>query len=99
MFGKFTKENKRSNLEKEIDSLLAVMSTTQPASDEYKTMSENLERLYKAKSLESERKRKVSPDTIAVGMFSIGQMLLLLNYEKMDIVRSKALGFIFKGRV
>ena len=96
---KNTTKDKRTNLEKEIDSVLDIMSTTQPASDEYKTMTESLEKLYKAKASESERKVKVSPDTIAVGVFGILQLLLIMRYEEARVITTKAFGYVMKGRV
>ena len=42
---------------------------------------------------------RISPDAIFNGLISIGGMLLVLNYEKVDIIRSKAFGLIPKGRV
>lgn len=42
---------------------------------------------------------RISPDALFGGLMSLGSMLLVLNYEKMDIVRSKAFSLIPKGRV
>ena len=42
---------------------------------------------------------RISPDALFNGLISIGSMLLVLNYEKVDIIRSKAFGLIPKGRV
>ena len=49
---KFTKWDKRTKLEKEIDEVLDVMSTLKPNSTEYSAISDNLEKLYKTKSYE-----------------------------------------------
>ena len=42
---------------------------------------------------------KVSPDTLLVVAGNLAGILLILNFEKMDIVRSKAMSFVLKGRV
>lgn len=42
---------------------------------------------------------KITPDTVLVAATNILGILLILNFEKLDIVRSKAIGFILKGRV
>jgi hypothetical protein len=97
MFKKITKKDKRTNLEKEIDSVLYVMHTCYPDSDEYTTMSENLERLYKAKA--NEKDRHVSPDTKLIVAGNLLGIALILWHEKADIITSKALGFVLKGRV
>lgn len=50
-------------------------------------------------SMLSETKLKITPDTVVIAVTNIVGILLVLNFEKFDIVRSKALGFILKGRV
>lgn len=42
---------------------------------------------------------KFTPDTLLVVGGNLMGILLILNFEKMDIIRSKALGFVLKGRV
>lgn len=42
---------------------------------------------------------EISPDTLLVVAGNLVGILLILNFEKMDIVRSKAIGFVLKGRV
>ena len=97
MFNKITKKDKRTNLEKEIDSLLEAMYDVDASSDEYTKMSENLERLYRAKACE--RNREISPDTIALIAGNLLGIVLILGYEKANVITSKALGFVVKGRV
>jgi hypothetical protein len=92
-----TGKDKRTKLEKEIEDLLAEMRLFKRSSPEYSTMAENVKILYEAKSCE--KQRHVSPDTIAQGMFSIGGILLILNFEKIGSLTSKAVGFVIKGRV
>jgi hypothetical protein len=94
---KITKKDKRTKLEKEIDSVLEQMSAWTPDTEEYSAMSVNLEQLYKARA--QERIHHISPDTIAVVAGNLLGIVLILNFEKTDIIRTKALGFILKGRV
>ena len=42
---------------------------------------------------------KFTPDTLLVVGGNLLGILLILNFEKMDIVRTKAIGFVLKGRV
>ena len=42
---------------------------------------------------------KVTPDTVLIAATNILGILLILNFEKLDIVRSKAFGLLLKGRV
>lgn len=44
-------------------------------------------------------KWKVSPDTLAVVFGNLAGILLILNFEKLDIVRSKAMSFVLKGKL
>ena len=47
----------------------------------------------------SENKWKINLDTLMVVAGNLFGILLILNFEKMDIVRSKAISFVLKGRV
>ena len=94
---KLTKKDKRTNLEKEIDRILKEAEYLNPDSEKYSQIAENIERLYKAKSYEKDS--KVSPDTMAVIIGNILGIVLILGYEKTNIITSKALGFVLKGRV
>lgn len=42
---------------------------------------------------------KFTPDTLLVVGGNLMGILLILNFERLDIVRSKALSFVLKGRV
>lgn len=89
--------DKQSPLDKEILNLLKQMETKSRDSEEYSVMSENLERLYKAKSYE--QVRRVSPDTLAVVAGNLLGIALILGYEQVGVISTKALGFVIKGRV
>lgn len=88
---------KKSKLDKVIDSILDDMSKLEANSDEYGDMANNLEKLLKAKSYE--KQKGISPDTIAIVAANLIGIVLILKHEKVDIITSKAMGFILKGRV
>ena len=92
----FTKKDKRTNLEKEIDSVLLIMSGYSPASTEYTSMMNNLEKLYKAR--DDEKSRRVKPDTLWVVGGNLVGVFGMLYYERINIITSKVLGHIVKGR-
>lgn len=94
---RITKRDRRTNLEKEIDRVLEEMSKLLPDSSEYKTIGDNLEKLYKAKG-ESD-KLKVKPDTIILVVGNLLGIVLILGYEQTNIITSKALNLVIKGRV
>lgn len=41
----------------------------------------------------------ITPDTLVVAVTNIAGILLILNFEKIDILRSKAISFVLRGRV
>jgi len=94
---KLFKKDKRTNLEREIDSVLAIMSVWTPKSKEYTTMVENLEKLYKMKT--ESRVQKIKPDTIALLAGNLLGIVLILTYERTNVITTKALNFVTKGRV
>ena len=93
---KITKD-KRSKLEKEIDEAIDVMSVLTKWSDEYRIMADNLEKLMKAQSYDAKR-QVIKIETLLTIGGNLAGILLILNYEKLDIVTSKAIGFVLKGR-
>lgn len=95
----FTKKDKRTNLEKEIDSVLEYIQSMTPESEEYTEITKNLERLYKAREGEKSKERHMSPDTMLLVAGNLLGILVILGYEKADIITSKAIGFVLKGRV
>ena len=97
MFKKITKRDKRTNLEREIDAVIEEMSQYSRDSKEYSDIAVNLERLYKAKACD--RDRRVTPDTIAIIAGNLLGIALIIWHEKADVITSKALGFVLKGRV
>ena len=97
MFGIITKKDKRTDLEKEIHSVLCNMSTYSPDDEEYTVMSKNLETLYKAKALEKDK--GVKPEVIFNGVVFLAGTALVLYFEKANVITSKAFGAVFKGRV
>lgn len=97
MFRLFKRKDKRDKLEKEIDDILEEMTYQTKSGENYAKNIEHLERLYKAKSLE--KSRKISPDTKAIVLANLAGIVLILTYEKLDHISSKAIGFVLKGRV
>lgn len=93
----FTRKDKRTSLEKEIDAVLAIMKLSAPSSKEYTAMTDNLVKLYKAR--DDEKSRGIKPDTIAVGVFGLAQVMLILYQEQFCIITSKAMNYVIKGRV
>jgi hypothetical protein len=93
---KLVKRDKRTKLDKEIDRVLSEMEKVSSDSEQYAAMVDNLEVLYKFKN---ENKNLISKDTIAIIAGNLLGIVLILGYEKANVITSKALGFVLKGRV
>lgn len=96
----FTKDN-RTNLEKEIDRVIEEMKSLSPDTDEYSKKASNLVKLCEANS--KTYRRGVELDTLipplVVGGISLVQTIMILFREETNVVTSKALGFVIRGRV
>jgi hypothetical protein len=82
-----------------IDAANSRLFGLEPDTDEYNKVLDQIERLHKLKSRESEGKMRVSPDTLIIVGANLLGIVLILNYEKLDIVTSKALGFVGKSKI
>lgn len=86
----FTKKSNKKQIEELIDSLTMSISLEDPTSENYKLMTENLKILEEAKSKED----GVSKDATIGVMSNVGLALLILNYEKIGVITSKAFQLI-----
>ena len=60
---------------------------------------DDLNKKYKAYTEMLKPAWKVTPDTLVVAGTNLAGILLILNFEKFDLVRSKAMSFVLQGRV
>ena len=92
------KSGNLESLEKEVEALLEDMVIEGRDSDTYSKMAESLEKICKAKSYE----KTASPiDWNEVTLNILGciiPVLMILNFEKLDIMKSKAFQLIRKIR-
>lgn len=88
------KEREETALDKVINENLRWLD---PNSDDYMQSIEALERLYKLKQQETAMS-KISPDTAAMIAGNILGILLIIHYERANILASKALSFVLKLR-
>lgn len=95
------KEDKRTGLEKEIDRLSETLSYTDMDTDEYDDIVSKIERLTSIKEKLEKAKcndDKVSKDTLIVVAGNLLGIGLILGYERINIITSKALNFVIRGR-
>lgn len=91
----FTKDENKRNLQTEIDSALEEMSVMHVDGEDYTKAADNVEKLFKAKSYED----RLSKDTLVGAAASVIGILLILNFEKLDAVTSKAMQLLVKPRI
>lgn len=89
--------SKRKQLDIEIAEVTRSLIGVSPASDEYVRIASSLEQLYKIRNLTVENRIKM--DTIAMIGANLLGIVLILKYEEFDVISSKAMSFVMKGRV
>jgi len=89
--------NTKRTISNEIDRLVGELEKLDPDSQEYEARANRLEVLCKARGIKPDR--LVSTDVLVASAVNILGILLILNYENLHVVSSKALGFVLKGRV
>lgn len=90
IFEKSTQE--QTHLQKEIDRLLSEMENLDPASEEYKVMAANLAMIYKLQ--ETDKPDRISKDALLAAGVTLSVALLVLYFEKSNVVTSKAFSYI-----
>lgn len=100
---KIAKKDKRNRLEKEIDRLLDEMSTMDPMSKEYQDLEKCVERLAEAeakqRSAKTKPKEPINKNTILALAGNFASIWFIVEYERLHVITSKALGWVSKGRV
>lgn len=97
MFKKKTDIIMLDQLEMTIDSVYSDMKGFTSDTEEYSSMADQLIKLLKLRD-ELSSKSKVSAETLAtIGGNLIG-ILMILNYERANVIASKALSFVMKLR-
>ena len=89
------KKSNKEMIEELIDSLTMSIGLEDPTSEDYKLMTENLKTLEEAKSKED----VVSKNAMIGVLSNIGLALLILNYEKIGVITSKAFQLITKVKI
>jgi hypothetical protein len=94
--GRETKEY--TEMAKNLELLYKAKANDTSKAEKYTQMVENLDRLCKAKISEI-KKREIPWKEITVGVFALVQIFMIIRHEDINIITSKALGFVGKGRV
>ena len=92
----FTLTPERTKLQVSIDRAHETLQRLDPASEEYGIALDRLVKLHKME--DDNRPRSASPDTIVSAAASLLGILLILHYERTEIVTTKAMSFVPKMR-
>lgn len=92
----FQKPESDVRIEAAINRVLLAMQDTDPNSHEYETLVNRLSDLHTLKV--NNAKSMLSKDTLATIVANIAGILLILQYERVNIVGTKALAFVQKLR-
>lgn len=89
-------KKKNDPLDVAINDVLSRMRAIGPNDDEYRQLVVYLDRLM---SMKKERKPRfaVSPDTIAIVVGNLIAVLIITQYEKADVITTKAKEFMLKN--
>jgi hypothetical protein len=88
------KLNKKLKVDEAIQECLEYMKLLIPSSVEYTECVKNLEMLNEMKI----KNRVISPEGLLMIGGNLLGLLLIMKFEKTDVLVTKALGFVFKGR-
>ena len=89
------KRDKRTKTEKYIDVQIEDLAKYTQTAEDVKDVLELME-----KRRDLNKKDRISKETIAAGVINLSGILLILHYEQLSVVTSKALQFVLKrGRV
>lgn len=92
----FRKPAEKTGLEKTIDRLIAKMADMEPWDDDYAKIVDQLDTLYKLKV--EDKPDRVSRDTLALVGGNILVTVLIVGYERANVVTSKAISFLRAAR-
>lgn len=98
MFNKIGKREKTA-LDREIDEAIANLSVISKESDGYEKAVDNLKKLTDIKAELEKPKNPVNPNTIIAGTFTLVTALIMLNYEKTDVITSKVMSLLSKPKI
>jgi hypothetical protein len=85
-----------THLEQVIDQLLTKLEDTAPESDDYARIVDQLAKLH---NLLPKNEPFVKPDVVIGAATNLIGILAILNYERVHIITSKAVGFVLKSRL
>jgi hypothetical protein len=96
MFNLPKREENPTALDTAIETALEKLNDLNPGTKEYIVQIDQIAKLIAFK--EKTTPKRISPDTLAIIGGNLAGILIIVSYERVHIVTSKALGFIIKPR-
>lgn len=88
----FLDPKKKTPLEKEIDKLVLELDSHEPTSEKFGTVVERLSKLHK---IQDDRKpERISRNTVITASANILAIIMIIKYEDVNVITTKAMGFI-----
>lgn len=87
-----TNPSAKSKLEEVIDQTLDDIRQYPPGSEEYEASVNTLIKIYEVKA--QDKPNRVSPDTLATVAANLLGIAIIVGYERMNIMTSKAMNFV-----
>ena len=91
------KRIKKKTIDSEVDHVVECLSGMDVDSDKYRSAVQNLEILCNARSCKTNR--SISFETLIMAGTNLLGIIMILDYEQLHVVASKAVGLILKGRI
>lgn len=89
-------KKKPSDLDDALSEIYSEMKGFTADSDEYCKMTDQLLKLHSMKTVD--RSHRISADTIATITANVAGIVLILHYERIHVLTSKALNFVIRAR-
>ena len=93
------KQTEKSALDKAIDEALRELIAAPSDSKHYKKIREQLTELYAMRKIDADIKNATAwrPEFVVPAIASVAGILIIVGYERMNVVTSKALNFVMKS--
>jgi len=88
---------RKNVIDEEVERVVGIMKEVNPDQDSYGVMAGNLVKLSQARS--ENARRDIDPNVVMTVAANLVGILIILKYEKFDILTSKAISMIVKPRI
>jgi len=83
-------------MDKEIERLVEKLSNMSPVSEDYEPISARIKTLCEARSMKNDR--AISAEVIVGAAVNILGMLIIMNFEKTNVITTKAFGMLWNKK-